>query len=167
MEEANSSIRSKKASKVSGDSEDLAQKIAGISALDIAAVQKRWAATFGAEPPPKLARSFLNRVLAYRLQEKALGALKPSTLRILDRVAEGRSSVEPARVPRRRVSAGTVLIRQWHGVSHRVTVLDNDVVFRGRRYKSLSEVARLITGTHWSGPLFFGLRNQRKVAANG
>jgi len=167
MAEATSSIRRKKASKVSDDSGDLAQKIACISALDTAAVQKSWAAAFGAEPPPKLARSFLNRVLAYRLQEKVLGALKPSTLRILDRVAEGRSSVEPVRVPRRRVSAGTVLIRHWHGVSHRVTVLDNEVVFRGRRYKSLSEVARLITGTHWSGPLFFGLRNQRKEAANG
>ena len=82
-------------------------------------------------------------------------------------MADRRSSLEPARVQNRRVGAGTVLIREWRGVTHRVTVLDNDVVYRGRRYRSLSEVARLITGTHWSGPMFFGLRNRRKEAANG
>jgi Protein of unknown function (DUF2924) len=60
-----------------------------------------------------------------------------------------------------------VLIRQWRGVSHRVTVLDTDVVYRGRRYKSLSEVARAITGSRWSGPLFFGLKGRAKEAING
>jgi hypothetical protein len=60
-----------------------------------------------------------------------------------------------------------VLIRKWRGVSHRVTVLDHDVVYRGRRYKSLSEVARAITGTRWSGPLFFGLKLRTKEVANG
>jgi hypothetical protein len=60
-----------------------------------------------------------------------------------------------------------VLIREWQGTKHRVTVLDKDVVYRGRRYKSLSEVARAITGTHWSGPLFFGLKNRAKEAARG
>ena len=71
------------------------------------------------------------------------------------------------RIPKRGASAGTMLIREWRGVSHRVTVLDNDVVYRGRRYKSLSEVARAITGTHWSGPLFFGLKRPAKEEANG
>jgi len=60
-----------------------------------------------------------------------------------------------------------LLIREWGGVSHRVTVLDNDVVYRKRRYKSLSEVARAITGARWSGPLFFCLRRRAKEAANG
>jgi hypothetical protein len=60
-----------------------------------------------------------------------------------------------------------VLIRQWRGVSHRVTVRDNDVVYQGRRYKSLSEVARAITGSRWSGPLFFGLKGNSKEAVNG
>lgn len=167
MEETGSPIRSKRALKLSGGSDDLAQKVAHISALDAAALQKRWVALFGAEPPPKLGPTFMNRALAYRLQERALGALKPSTLRVLDRVADRRSSLEPARVAKRRVSAGTVLIREWRGITHRVTVLDNDVVYRGRRYRSLSEVASLITGTHWSGPMFFGLRSLRKEAANG
>jgi hypothetical protein len=169
MEEIGSKIRSKKARRLSGASEDLAQKVAQFSALDSAAVQKRWVALFGAEPPPKLVklgRTFMNRALAYRLQERGLGGLKPSTLRILDRVADGSSPLEPGRVPIRRVSAGTVLIREWRGVTHRVTVLDNDVVYCGRRYKSLTEVASLITGTHWSGPRFFGLQNRRKEAVN-
>jgi len=60
-----------------------------------------------------------------------------------------------------------VLIREWRGVTHRVTVLDHDVVYCGRRYRSLTEVASLITGTHWSGPMFFGLKNRRKEAVNG
>jgi len=60
-----------------------------------------------------------------------------------------------------------VLIREWRGVSHRVTVLDNDVVYQGRRCKSLSEVARAITGSRWSGPLFFGLKERAKEAVNG
>ncbi|HKM52780.1 MAG TPA: DUF2924 domain-containing protein, partial [Isosphaeraceae bacterium] len=71
------------------------------------------------------------------------------------------------RTPAREPGAGTVLIREWGGMTHRVTVLDADVVYRGRRYKSLSEVARLITGTRWSGPLFFGLRNRSKEKAHG
>jgi hypothetical protein len=61
--------------------------------------------------------------------------------------------------------SGTVLIREWRGVKHRVTVLDHDVVYRGRRYQSLSEVARAITGTRWSGPLFFGLTKRTEEAA--
>jgi transposase len=76
---------------------------------------------------------------------------KPATQRLLDRIVEGRSELALERIPTRRPSAGTVLIRDWRGVSHRVTVLDNDVVYRKRRYKSLSEVARAITGTRWSG----------------
>src|ERR1019366_4895586 len=111
---------------------------------------------------------FLIRAIAYRLQERALGGLKPSTQRVLDRIGAGRCSeaaLEP--IPKRRPGAGTVLIREWRGVSHRVTVLDHDVVYRGRRYKSLSEVARAITGTRWSGPLFFGLKRRTKEVANG
>jgi hypothetical protein len=70
-------------------------------------------------------------------------------------------------MPQNRPMAGTALMREWRGVSHRVTVLDTDVVYRGRRYRSLSEVARAITGSRWSGPLFFGLKHRAKDAANG
>ena len=70
-------------------------------------------------------------------------------------------------MPGRRVSAGTVLIREWGGVSHRVTVLDHGVVYRGRRYESLSAVAGVITGARWSGPLFFGLKRPAEKLAHG
>ena len=63
--------------------------------------------------------------------------------------------------------AGTVLVREWHGVSHRVSVLDNGVIYRGQRFQSLSEVARLITGSRWSGPRFFGLNRRSKETGNG
>ena len=107
------------------------------------------------------------RAIAYRLQERAFGGLKPSTQRVLDRIGAGRSEATLEPIPKRRASAGTVLIREWRGLSHRVTVLDHDVVYRGRRYKSLSEVARAITGTRWSGPLFFGLKRRTKEVVNG
>jgi hypothetical protein len=107
------------------------------------------------------------RAIAYRLQEREFGGLKSSAQRILDRVCDGPGKVAHQRAPKRRANAGTVLIREWRGVRHRVTVLANDVVYRGRRFKSLSEVARAITGSHWSGPLFFGLKNRTKEARDG
>ena len=150
-----------------GGSDDLAREIASLPAVDVAALRQTWVALFGAEPPPSLGRSFLVRALAYRLQERVLGGLKPATLRILERAVDGRSDVALKRIPKRSAGAGTVLIREWRGLTHRVTVLDNDVVYRGRRYKSLSEVARAITGTRWSGPAFFGLKRRAKEVVNG
>jgi len=85
------------------------------------------------------------RAIAYRLQERRFGEFKPSTQRLLDRVCEGRADVGRKRISDKRVSAGTVLIREWGSVSHRVMVLDHGVVYGGRRYRSLSEVAGVIT----------------------
>jgi Protein of unknown function (DUF2924) len=150
-----------------GGSEDLARGIASLSALDITALRQRWVALFGADPSPHLGRSLMVWALAYRLQERALGGLKPSALRILDRVWNGGADAALKQIPKPRAGAGTVLIREWRGVTHRVTVLDQDVVYRGRRYKSLSEVARAITGTRWSGPAFFGLKRRAKEVFNG
>jgi hypothetical protein len=107
------------------------------------------------------------RAIAYRLQEKAFAGIKPSTDRLLERVADGGWAAAREHTRKRRPSAGTVLIREWRGVSHRVTVFDKDVVYRGRHYKSLSEVARAITGSRWSGPLFFGLKQRAKEMVNG
>jgi hypothetical protein len=149
------------------DREALTAEIAGLSKLGIDELRERWKAMHGKASSQEIGRSFLIRAIAYRLQERALGGLKPSTQRVLDRIGAGRSEAGLEPIPTRRASAGTVLIREWRGVSHRVTVLDHDVVYRGRRYKSLSEVARAITGTRWSGPLFFGLKRRTKEAANG
>jgi hypothetical protein len=147
--------------------EDLARDVASLPALDAATLRQRWEGLFGTDPSPRVGRSLLVSAISYRIQERDLGGLKPATQRLLDRIVEGRSEAAPERIPKRRASAGALLIREWRGVSHRVTVLDNDVVYRKRRYKSLSEVARAITGARWSGPLFFGLRCRAKEAANG
>ncbi len=132
-----------------------------------AALRRKWAALFGADPSPYLGRMFMVRAIAYRMQERLFGGLKPATQRVLDRFSEARGKKTQPSAPRQRAGAGTVLIRQWKGVQHRVTVLDSDVLYRGRRYKSLSEVARTITGTHWSGPLFFGLKKRTKEQTRG
>ena len=151
-----------------GDSEESAREITQLPALDVSALRQRWATLFRAEPSPNLGRGLPIRAIAYRLQEKASPSLKPATQRVLDRIADNRSSAAPQAFPqRRRATAGTVLIRQWRGVSHRFTMLDTDVVYRGRRYKSLSEVARAITGSRWSGPLFFGLKGRTREANDG
>jgi Protein of unknown function (DUF2924) len=147
--------------------EDLAGEIATLNTLEPAALLQKWKALFGTDPSPLLARIFMVRAIAYRLQERRYGGLKPSVQRLLDRVCEGRADVDRKGIPDRRVSAGTVLIREWGGVSHRVTVLDHGVVYRGRRYRSLSEVAGLITGARWSGPLFFGLKRRPEKIAHG
>jgi hypothetical protein len=147
--------------------EELAQEITLLLALDVPALRRRWAALFGNDSSPNLWRALLLRAIAHRLQEKALAGLKPSTQRILNRVADNHSKDAPFDIPQPRASAGTVLIREWRGVSHRVTVLDSDVVYRERRYKSLSEVARAITGSRWSGPLFFGLTVRAREAVHG
>ena len=149
------------------DRDALASEIASLSKLGIDELRERWKTLYGKEPSGYIGRSLMIRAIAYRLQERALGGLKPSTQRVLDRIGAGRSEAGLEPIPTRRASAGTVLIREWRGVSHRVTVLDHDVVYRGRRYKSLSEVARAITGTRWSGPLFFGLKRRTKEVANG
>jgi hypothetical protein len=148
-------------------SEELAREVASLSTLDAETLRKNWANAFGDEPSPQIGRSLMIWALAYRLQERALGGLKPSTQRLLDRIGDGGSGIVPEQIPNGRASARTVLIREWRGVSHRVTVLDQDVVYRGRRYRSLSEVARVITGTRWSGPLFFGLKRRAKEVADG
>jgi hypothetical protein len=150
-----------------GGEETVAREIAELSGLDAEALRKQWVRLLGDDPPLTLGRSTLIQAIAYRLQERVFGGLKPSTLRILNRVAGETTSANSKRTPARETDAGTVLIREWGGVTHRVTVLDADVVYRGRRYKSLSEIARLITGTRWSGPLFFGLRNRSKEKARG
>jgi len=167
MAQAHSGKRTRKPPDVRGGSEDLAREIANLSALDAEALRERWKALFGADPLPYLGRSFMVRALAYRLQERAIGGLKPSAQRTLERVMDGRPEAAAKRFPKRRAGAGTVLIREWRGVHHRVTVLDHEVVYQGRRYKSLSEVARVITGARWSGPLFFGLKRRAGEATHG
>ena len=106
--------------------------------------------------------------LAYRLQEQALGGLKPATRRLLRSIAGDVETRRPfATHAERRIEAGAVLIREWHGTKHQVTVLKDGFMFRGKRFQSLSKIAGEITGTRWSGPLFFGLKSSRQEEEHG
>jgi hypothetical protein len=130
-------------------------------------LDERWRELFGTPRPARLYGPLLISVLAYRLQEKAFGGIRPATRRLLRQVAG-----LPAerrflnRLTQPRLKAGAVLLREWHGTAHRVTVLESGYEHNGNRFKSLSEIARRITGTRWSGPLFFGLRNRAQADAN-
>jgi hypothetical protein len=139
---------------------ELAAEILSLSKLDIDRLRERWKAIYGKPPSREIGRSFLNRAISYRLQERAYGGLKPSTCRLLARAVEGSATGSSKRHQTRMAQSGTILIREWQGTAHRVTMLVDGVSFNGKRYRSLSEVAREITGSRWSGPRFFGLRSQ-------
>jgi hypothetical protein len=122
---------------------NLTDELAELRGLELVALKQRWRLLYRTAAPAHIGRRLLLYAVAYRLQERALGGLKSSTCRLLERAAEDhadrRSPTEEAAA---RVTPGTVLIREWHGVSHRVTVLGEGVLLRGARYRSLSEVAR-------------------------
>jgi DUF2924 family protein len=147
-----------KHSRSDAEPDGLSEELAGLPALDPERLKERWRTLYGTEPPPRISEDLLRRAIAYRLQERALRGLKPSTRRLLQRIAEDARSRPSSAAPTRKLSAGAVLIREWRGTSHQVTVLEDGVLFRGKRHRSLSEVARKITGNRWSGPLFFGLK---------
>jgi len=129
-------------------------------------LRRRWKALYGTEPPPRASRDLLMRFVAYRLQERMLGGLSASTRRLLERIADNAAARPPTRVTaQRKLHPGAILLRNWGGVQHQVTVLQGGVQFRGKQYRSLSEVARIITGSRWSGPLFFGLKKRPRAEA--
>ena len=128
-------------------------------------LREQWRLLFDSEPPPFNRRDIESR-LAYRIQELAYGGLKPETVRRLEKMGEeldgGKVSVRKRPANDRPVS-GTRLIRDYQGVEHCVTVRDNDFEYQGRPYKSLSAIARAITGTQWNGLAFFGLKSDKRT----
>ena len=134
---------------------DLADELRALTGLSRRSLTEKWSALYGAPPPPRTSRSLMLRAVAYKLQERAYGGLAPAVRRILMEAVETSS----ARQRRRPLRPGTVLLREWQGVTHRVTVIEAGVLYDGKRYRSLSEAARLITGARWSGPRFFGLKS--------
>jgi hypothetical protein len=136
----------------------LDDEIARLRGLDLAGLQARWRTMFGRRAPAHLPKHLLLRILAYRLQAEVHGDLDAASVRSLDRLARTGSDKS---VPLPQVSSvrpGTLLVREWNGVLHHVTTLDDGFAWNGTSYRSLSQVARAITGTRWNGPRFFGLR---------
>jgi hypothetical protein len=142
--------------------EQLAGELASLPSLDASALKERFAKLWGHEPPAFMGQGLMRLAIAHRLQEQVMGCLKPRIRRCLEEVLI--RSADPKRAPALRIKPGTRLLREWQGVTHEVTVADDGVLFRGERHRSLSEVARLITGARWSGPLFFGLKEPRRAA---
>ena len=148
------------------EQETLGGEIAALQTLDVAQLKASWRNLYTSEAPRRFSRELLMRAVAYRLQERALGGLKPTTRRLFQHVADDAHARRPLRLsPANKLAPGAVLIREWGGVKYKVVVLKDGFSYRGQRRRSLSEIARLITGTHWSGPLFFGLKNRRKKKA--
>ncbi len=145
------------------DQEGLARDLARLPDLPLDLLKQRWRELYDAEPPARLGRALLTRAIAYRLQERAAGGLKPAVARLLARVGADIAARRPV-VPSAAAKPGTRLLRNWQGDTHEVIVLENGVCYRGRTYRSLSEVARAITGARWSGPLFFGLKERCREA---
>ncbi|MGA2991688.1 MAG: DUF2924 domain-containing protein [Candidatus Korobacteraceae bacterium] len=141
-------------------STELQKKLEELPRLDRKGLLDLWLELFGEPAHPRLRREILVPILAYRMQEKALGGLKPSTCKRLRRLAEEfTTSPRPSSVSLR-MKPGTRIVREWKGQLHEVSVLDSGFEYQGSRFRSLSEIAGRITGTRWSGPLFFGLKKR-------
>jgi hypothetical protein len=141
-------------------------RLAALKTMPLPDLKTEWRKLFEAEPPGHN-RRYLESRLAYRIQELAYGGLKPETRKRLEVLGEqfADRNITSRRIRQNAMPiAGTRLIREYQGVEHTVTVLADGYEWQGRPYRSLSAIARAITGTRWNGPLFFGIRNHRSSA---
>jgi hypothetical protein len=141
------------------DQGDVAEQIRTLATSSAEELNAFWVRCFGRPPQFRARKDLLVLILAYHVQEKAYGGLSHSARKRLAALAQ----LPPKDGPKKSsaklsVKPGTRLMRQWRGDTHVVSVLENGAEYRGKRYGSLSEIARAITGTRWSGPAFFGLR---------
>ena len=144
--------------------EPILARLAGLKTMSVKDLKAEWQALFDA-PAPNNSRGFLEGSLAYRIQELTHGGPDKQTRRMLDLLAdevEGTLTRKAQIADPRNPVVGTKLIREWDGTAHTVTVLTEGFEWDGRRYKSLSAVARAITGTQWNGYRFFGLRERKR-----
>ncbi len=125
-----------------------------VRSLGIEALRQRWRMMSGAIPPKGLSKDIIARMIAYRIQAEASGGLDKETVKLLDRLTRGG---KPDGL-NRRLKAGTVLVREYQGERHTVTIVPDGFLWQDSTYLSLSAIARAITGTAWNGPRFFGLR---------
>ena len=140
---------------------DVAAELVRLEALSTFELRSEWRQLHHMQPPKSLSRDLLLCGIAYKIQERALGGLSKSILRKLTGTQPEASSDGPRRIaPRTVIKPGTRLVRDWNGDTHTVLVHADGVEWRGQRYRSLSIVAREITGARWSGPRFFGLTSK-------
>jgi hypothetical protein len=137
--------------------ERVAQELARLASLDRAGCIELWREWFGSVPPRYLSAVFMRKALAHEAQCQMLGRLRAADVRVLRSVAAGRSS---GLLVASTLSAGTHLVREWNGRTYQVEAMQSGYVMDGKTYRSLTAIARRITGTNWSGPRFFGLVNR-------
>jgi hypothetical protein len=134
------------------DSAAIEAEIDRIRSLGLDALRRHWQAAFGRTPPCGLSKDIMRRMIAGRMQERAFGGLDHASVTLLDSLARH------DRPARRHLKAGTVLVRDYQGQRHTVTIVHDGFLWQGTTYRSLSAIARAMTGTAWSGPRFFGLK---------
>ena len=146
--------------------ETIAAKIDQLARLHVADLRAAWQAEFGKAAPKALWRDLLLRALAWRLHEKAFGGHDKATERLLDRYVKKPKETAPGEGRLyQRLKTGTVLVREFNGIRHTVTLVPEGFIWQEETYSSLSAIAKIITGTNWNGPRFFGLREKAKPSA--
>lgn len=143
---------------------EIQAQIAQLPRMDRSARVKLWRDLFGREAAKGLRKEIMVPIMAYRIQEREYGGLKPETLAKLRKIAMAIEKNPKAKiVEEAHERVGTRLSRTWHGENYEVTVTAGGFHCNGTVYRSLSEIARAVTGTRWSGPAFFGLKQSRKT----
>jgi hypothetical protein len=131
-------------------------QVAALETMSSAQLKDEWR-RLTTSPAPQISPKMMRLALAWEIQARALGGLSRETTRRLDQLAAAKTKTSA-------ISPGMRLVREWNGKVHVVTIGEDRIIrWQDREYRSLSEVAKAITGTHWSGPAFFGLK--RKAAA--
>jgi Protein of unknown function (DUF2924) len=144
---------------------EIEDRIARLPEMDRKGLHELWGRLFDRPPNRGLRREMLVPILAYRIQERAFGGLKESTVRRLHELAaDNASKRNRARLTMIRPKIGTRYVREYEGKLHEVIVLEAGYEYEGQIYRSLTEVAKVITGTKWSGPVFFGYKRPSKRA---
>ena len=144
--------------------------IHGLARLSRNELRALWSQERGEPPPATLGRDVLALGIAYARQERRQGGLSKPITRELDRLFEqvfagGNGTEKSIALAPPLPRSGTILVREWQGTTHHVTVADGGFLWNGQSYRSLSSIARAITGTNWNGPRFFGMRERNGTTA--
>jgi Protein of unknown function (DUF2924) len=146
-----------KATVVAAGDSDVSRRLEALRDLTPDELRREWRRLYRSQPP-RLSRDMLVRAIAYRIQELRYGGLSKATSRKLTALVQARGSrAKTAADSAQRIRAGARLVREWNGRTHTVTVEEEGFTYAGRNYRSLTAIAREITGARWSGPRFFGL----------
>ena len=145
--------------------EDVAEQLAALATMERNDLIALWRKQFRSSPPDRIRRDLLELGIAWRIQEKAFGGLKKAIASELRRLSEDLNEIGDIRKTERPLlKPGTRLLREWGGGTYEVTVLDEGFLWKDKTWKSLSAIAETITGAHWSGPRFFGLKKRPSLS---